>query len=458
VIITCEQCGTRFHLDDGRVPESGVRVRCSRCEYAFFVKRGVAGGDPVEGAVAQALAVDAAESGQGLEPEPEPSGEPAETASAAAAEPPRRPTDAEEGRAEESDWQFNHEPSDAEDAELAAAREAVDDLLSADPGSPDTPGDPLFDTDPGVDDDIDALLDGGGAPLPGLDGSSAASFPAGPELEEGFEAHSGPEFDPLEGVEAWEPGPAASDPTPEPRAAEDELGSPENWDFFAEEAAEAAPRRSIPLGRIVPSPAAWLARSSLAVESVPAPGWLRGVVHGAGWIAVAVLTLAMLRQASPGGGPAGPATTSQTAGAMSIDSVSGRWVENAVSGPLYVISGELRSTGPGAAAPSARLKVRLLDAEGRVLIDDAGELGPALPRAQLRETDPRLLHGVLERGAVAMAGEMFTAAQGRPVQAILTDVPAAARGFEIYTAPLGAAPLESESSEPTPAPEAPRAS
>src|SRR5204863_9299054 len=37
VIVTCERCETEFQLDDTRVPESGARVRCSRCKHAFFV-------------------------------------------------------------------------------------------------------------------------------------------------------------------------------------------------------------------------------------------------------------------------------------------------------------------------------------------------------------------------------------------------------------------------------------
>jgi predicted Zn finger-like uncharacterized protein len=39
MIIQCEKCKTRFKLDDSRVTESGVRVRCSRCSHTFIVKR-----------------------------------------------------------------------------------------------------------------------------------------------------------------------------------------------------------------------------------------------------------------------------------------------------------------------------------------------------------------------------------------------------------------------------------
>jgi predicted Zn finger-like uncharacterized protein len=39
MIIQCEKCRTRFKLDDSRVTESGIRVRCSRCSHTFVVRR-----------------------------------------------------------------------------------------------------------------------------------------------------------------------------------------------------------------------------------------------------------------------------------------------------------------------------------------------------------------------------------------------------------------------------------
>jgi len=37
LIVTCQNCATRFKLDDSRVPAEGVRVRCSACEHVFQV-------------------------------------------------------------------------------------------------------------------------------------------------------------------------------------------------------------------------------------------------------------------------------------------------------------------------------------------------------------------------------------------------------------------------------------
>ncbi|MRR57764.1 MAG: DUF3426 domain-containing protein [Deltaproteobacteria bacterium] len=39
MIIQCEKCRTRFRLDDAKISEAGVRVRCSRCTHTFIVRR-----------------------------------------------------------------------------------------------------------------------------------------------------------------------------------------------------------------------------------------------------------------------------------------------------------------------------------------------------------------------------------------------------------------------------------
>jgi len=39
MIIQCEQCQTKFRLDDSKVKETGVRVRCARCRHVFPVMK-----------------------------------------------------------------------------------------------------------------------------------------------------------------------------------------------------------------------------------------------------------------------------------------------------------------------------------------------------------------------------------------------------------------------------------
>jgi predicted Zn finger-like uncharacterized protein len=39
MIVQCEQCNTRFKLDDSKVREEGVKVRCSKCRHIFIVRK-----------------------------------------------------------------------------------------------------------------------------------------------------------------------------------------------------------------------------------------------------------------------------------------------------------------------------------------------------------------------------------------------------------------------------------
>ncbi len=39
MIIQCEQCRTKFRLDDSRIKENGVKVRCAKCRHVFTVMK-----------------------------------------------------------------------------------------------------------------------------------------------------------------------------------------------------------------------------------------------------------------------------------------------------------------------------------------------------------------------------------------------------------------------------------
>jgi predicted Zn finger-like uncharacterized protein len=41
MIIICPQCQTKFNLDEARIPEEGVKARCSRCQRVFAVNKGM---------------------------------------------------------------------------------------------------------------------------------------------------------------------------------------------------------------------------------------------------------------------------------------------------------------------------------------------------------------------------------------------------------------------------------
>jgi predicted Zn finger-like uncharacterized protein len=39
MILQCEQCNTKFRLDDAKIKEGGVKVRCSKCKHVFVVQK-----------------------------------------------------------------------------------------------------------------------------------------------------------------------------------------------------------------------------------------------------------------------------------------------------------------------------------------------------------------------------------------------------------------------------------
>jgi predicted Zn finger-like uncharacterized protein len=39
MIVECEKCGGKFKLDDSKVTEKGIKVRCSKCKHVFTVKK-----------------------------------------------------------------------------------------------------------------------------------------------------------------------------------------------------------------------------------------------------------------------------------------------------------------------------------------------------------------------------------------------------------------------------------
>src|SRR5687768_16065804 len=39
MIVKCDQCQSRFKITDEKVTEKGVKVRCTKCQHTFRVKR-----------------------------------------------------------------------------------------------------------------------------------------------------------------------------------------------------------------------------------------------------------------------------------------------------------------------------------------------------------------------------------------------------------------------------------
>ena len=122
MIVTCARCATQFQLDEAKVPDDGVRVRCSRCEHAFVVTA------PTQSDSRRAadLAIDALggvtapDASDELEIDDlDEDGLLVETSSL-----PESPPESES----ESDWGFNDDLDAL--ADLDSVRDAVDELLA----------------------------------------------------------------------------------------------------------------------------------------------------------------------------------------------------------------------------------------------------------------------------------------------------------------------------------------
>ncbi len=46
MIIQCDQCKTKFKLDDAKVPDKGIKVRCAKCKQVFMAQRETAPEEP----------------------------------------------------------------------------------------------------------------------------------------------------------------------------------------------------------------------------------------------------------------------------------------------------------------------------------------------------------------------------------------------------------------------------
>ena len=464
MVITCEQCDTRFRLDDTRVPDGGVRVRCSRCKHAFFVKPATGSGDlPIERGVAEALAEDAndfpieVEDTTGSEPDfPAPKPEPAAE---------------DDAREPESDWEFNHEPAPSHDAALAEAQDVVDELLGGGVDEEFQAKSDFFGSEDDVEGDIDALLgsDTESVELAGEEPLGAEeSAPIGSDVESIAEA---PE--PEATVDAEPASVAAPEQDDEPLAerSDDELGSPDEWDFFADDGSAAdAEGDKVAIGRIGLVPAGSLeALAPSTQDELPAfepePSrvrvWMARGASAAGWAATLGLVAAIV-----GTGFGGVTTTAAVAdtraAGLDLVGVTARSIDSAAGNALVLIEGSFRAPDGALRGPGARFTVQLLDDAGAVVADDAATLGPALVSTALRQTPAEELRQTLHAAGEAAAWQRVSRGAAWPFTAVIAELPAEATRYAIVSVPVeapqppaaAAAAAESDAGEAS-APDAP---
>jgi predicted Zn finger-like uncharacterized protein len=546
VIVTCEQCETQFQLDDAKVPETGIRVRCSRCKHAFFVESlHRSDTERADDLAREALAQDSAAASRSRD---------------------SNASGLEDG---ESDWQFNEEIDrvqaldDGSDG-LAAAQEAVDDLLG---GSVSESADPVTDPDPSIDPDgsgpdpsvepdgsdldpsiepdgsdlddrddpdspgpdggvdlggsnLDGGVDPGGSDLYGsvdlgdsdldgsidlgdsdpdggvdLGGSDLDLVAPGPPMED--DAGSGLDLStesaedvnavPIDGGVAPEGSPQPVEPapakvSPETSAAPDaakvsddhltELGSPADWELLTDDAAPPSSASGTPIGHLAPpipeeAELPWEAASpvhrgadggafDMDSQAVPSAAWISRVRGGVGWALVGLLCVyAGAIGLWPRLSASEPVLSAQPVAGLAAEAVRGRWIENAVAGPIYVVSGELRAGSSALAPTGSLLRIRLLDADGAPIAAESAAVGPLVPAGQLRQWDLRDLRQLQEAAAIRLAWDPLASGERRPFHAILGPLPPSATAFEFQvTAAASPAPEPDAGEEiPYPAPD-----
>jgi len=440
VIITCEKCETRFKLDDARISADGVKVRCSRCKHAFRVAPlqppGASDADVADALAREAVAPEAVapepvadEQTQVLGPSDEHEDH-TQVLDHDAVDLMGSSRSADEPD-EESDWEFNEDPAEA----------------AAEPA-------------PAVDPQVEAPIEMAASP---------------PPVES---VHTAPDVDPMSEFLASEPG-AGADAGDGSLA---DLGSPEDWDLLGPDVGPAATSEAAASLDAEPEPEAEVADADEAAElsleteteteaeaevasstphdtlpeagvaqlrlDVGPPSLAARATQIVAWAAVAGLLLVVAWASLRPPVPQSMSLTVAELGVLQATDVRAGVIENAVAGPLLVVSGQVRNPQAGPRLPEGALRVRLVDGSGAALAGAEAWLAPAPEAATLREQAPQELLGAQALGAKALARTPLAPGESMPVAAVFTSIPAQARGFRLEVVER----LSSEASRPSPLP------
>jgi len=467
LIITCEECSTRFELDESRIPVTGARVRCSCCKHAFFLPNPTASASEAADSIAAAAAADDA---VGL---PTPASDlTSEVASGAASSSP-------EAEIEEEDWEFSEVIRSEDDDDFDAEEDpgAEDDFdpepdfdrsfdasnLSEDHGEDDLDVVGTADEQPGVG-ALDEADNSGlqlEAESEGLEASTETGIEAGHD-ESSFgsvdDFSSLMEDDDLDScdvsVEAESsPLPVSGDEADvglySVKGSAEELEDPGSWDlalgadFASSKTSGTTAIGSISSGGAVTGTAGLEAdRDPAAYEEEPGKGlMLRGVLLRlgslAGWIFTigAVVFVGFLNLEAEWT-RLQPTTQFLRVGSVLAKTTDWGWVETTRSGSLLIVNGLARNSGGKAIWPP-HFQVAILDHEGERIMTAEVAVGEPLAESVLREASPTQLEraaALARRGFVATpmgSGEV------RAFQAVIGQLPEAAGRILLGVAQAG---------------------
>ena len=173
--------------------------------------------------------------------------------------------------------------------------------------------------------------------------------------------------------------------------------------------------------------------------------------HAIGWSVTALLfAIVAIVTLAPTIAPEAEADLGrQPLAGLEAREISGRWVENAVAGALFVVSGRLANPTAEPAALGTRIGVRLLDANGAHLAGEPAAAGPVLPERELREADPAGIRARQAEGGLALAAEVIQPGQSLAFEAVVAAVPLAASRFVLEPLAPGRSAPQAAAGDPS---------
>jgi predicted Zn finger-like uncharacterized protein len=435
VFVTCDSCHAEYEIDDAKIPARGARLRCTSCKHSFVVVP--PGGGDLARAEELARAARSAAASRAPEPEPQPAA-----------------ADEEAGLDGESDWEFNdvvgspdaesganasgvEQPGAGSSAgwgDIGSAEDVVDDLLGS---SGAVERDAI-----GAVDDLLGEIDFSDpqprtAPEHASAPASASREPGGRGAASAFEALeadlAATAADEFESLADWgdlaEPAGGAPDSV-QPQAAEPPDASGDSAPRHARSAPAASARQpaSVALGAARAEPRVGDALA-LAVDVPSAARWSDRAAAAAGWAAVAVLTAFSLASGlTPARSDARAQPASWRGSGFEVDGIAGRWVDNAASGAIYVVSGRIRREPGAAGSAQSTIGVTALDGAGREVGVALAPLAAEIPERVLREATLREIEDLQAFRTLQLAGldESWVS-----FDAVLGALPQAAARFEL---------------------------
>jgi predicted Zn finger-like uncharacterized protein len=469
LVVECGKCGTRFQFDTSRIPDDGIRVRCSRCKHAFFLQH------PSQ---SQAGAVDAVAQ-QAVENESPAS--PSTTHDLAGATDPGQSVAVAAGNDavdDEEDWEFNEDPlpdDDYGDINLDSEPEDLNpDDLDEDVYDAnniqlaDTVAETVMNESSGMN--LDGCEMGADDPAPsnmiveaeGIDDAPSEETQAKAQ-EHGQESAvdetpddnadaPGPGFGGEREEDAFgsmdeysgdeQAGDVAASAVTEPPADQENIEDPESWDFFGDDAGPApahptmdsAVQRqdvSAQIREINPEVVVFDAESEWRAYNRQGP--IGAVVR----IAAALLSVGVFVALGAGiylgviGSLASGVHTHAFVdiGSLRAGNIRGQWVETENVGTVYVVSGDLLNPGIVPASPEHAVRVTLLGQDGNALDAGSAYAGTGLDFDALRMIAPGDISLKQVSAAQALAIHEIAPGDSIPITATFTGLPDEATHF-----------------------------